>query len=266
MSGKVYGGNHYKQIINEIKTRLIRISVFILIITVLFMTLSISFIDFHSIQIPIIYPNPIDNISIQIISFMKLTLIPKNVILIQVSPGQAFFAEINVSIITSLIFSGPLILKEVMSFLLPALYKTERKILRYLLFSSAFLFLAGCSFSFFVVIPYTIDFLYKYGESIGATSFFDIDQFISFTMNFLIVFGVSFQIPLIMFGLNEITLVKLDFWEDNFKYIVIILIIFGAFITPDGSGITMWFVVCPLLFLYLIGIIVIKINSRGNKK
>jgi sec-independent protein translocase protein TatC len=69
-----------------------------------------------------------------------------------------------------------------------------------------------------------------------------------------------------MFGLNEIRLVKLDFWEDNFKYIVIILIIFGAFITPDGSGITMWFVVCPLLFLYLIGIIVIKINSRGNKK
>jgi sec-independent protein translocase protein TatC len=266
MSGKVFGGDRYKQIINEIKTRLIRISVFILIISILSMTLSISFIDFHSIQIPILYPNPSDNLSIQIISFMKTTLVPKNVVLIQVSPGQAFFAEINVSIITSFIFSGPLILKEVTSFLLPALYKTERKILRHLLFSSVFLFLAGCSFSFFLVIPYTIDFLYKYGESIGATSFFDIDQFISFTMNFLIIFGVSFQIPLIMLGLSETRVVNIDFWKDNFKYIVIILIIFGAFITPDGSGITMWFVVCPLLFLYLIGLILIKVNSKGNKR
>ena len=266
MSRKLYEGYHSKQIINEIKIRLIRILGTILIISVLFMTLSISFIDFNSIHIPILHPNPSDNISIQIISFMKSTLIPKSVLLIQVSPGQAFFAQVNVSIIASLIFSGPLILKESASFLLPALYKTERKILKYFLFSSVFLFLAGCSFSYFLVIPYTIEFLYKYGESIGVTPFFDIGQFISFTMNFLIIFGVSFQIPLIMLGLNESKLVNLDFWKDNFKYILIILIIFGAFITPDGSGITMWFVVCPLLFLYLIGIILIKINLKGNRK
>lgn len=250
--------------LQEIKIRLIRILILTVIITILSMTMSISIIDFYSIKIPIIYPNQFDPISIQIISFMKSSLLPKNVALIQVAPGQAFFAQIYVSVIIGLFFSGPLILKEITSFIFPALYAKERKIIKDLLIPSVFLFFAGTLFSYYVVIPYTIEFLYKYGESIGATSFFDITQFISFTMNFLLLFGLSYQIPIIMLMITELKIVKLDFWKNNLKYVVIVLVVFGAFITPDGSGITMWFVVGPLLFLYLIGIVIIK--SKTNRK
>ena len=59
-------------------------------------------------------------------------------------------------------------------------------------------------------------------------------------------------------------LVKVQFWIKNFKYAVLIIIIFGAIITPDGSGITMWFISIPMLLLYVIGIATIKF--RASKK
>ncbi|MGN6821440.1 MAG: twin-arginine translocase subunit TatC [Candidatus Nitrosocosmicus sp.] len=262
MSRKLYDGQYFKKVIQEIKIRLFRIILSILIITVLSMTLSISIVDFYSVKIPVLFLNPSENISTQIISFMKSTLLPKTIVLIQLAPGQAFFAEIYVSIVTSLSLSIPLILKESINFLFPSLYHNERKIIIRLLFPSLFLFLIGCSFSYYIVVPYTIVFLYKYGESMGITSFFDITQFITFTLNFLLTFGLAFQLPLLMFVLTRLHIVKLVFWKNNFKYFAIILIIFGAFITPDGSGVTMWFVAGPLIFLYILGVVIIKTWSN----
>ncbi len=61
-----------------------------------------------------------------------------------------------------------------------------------------------------------------------------------------------------MLILIEIKTVKPNFWKNNFRYIIMILILFGAFITHDGSGVTMWFVIGPLLLLYLIGLVIVK--------
>jgi len=77
-------------------------------------------------------------------------------------------------------------------------------------------------------------------------------------LGFVVLFGFSYQLPLIMLDLTEIKAIKSNFCKNNFRYIVMILILFGAFITPDGSRITMWFVVGPLLLLYLIGLVIVK--------
>jgi sec-independent protein translocase protein TatC len=55
----------------------------------------------------------------------------------------------------------------------------------------------------------------------------------------------------------------IKFWRKNFRYAAFILVIFGAIITPDGSGVTLWFVAAPMISLYLIGIIAIQ---RREKK
>ena len=96
----------------------------------------------------------------------------------------------------------------------------------------------------------------------GVNSFFDITQFISFVTYLLILFGFSYQFPLVMWILTRINIVRPHFWRNNFRYVIIILIILGAFITPDGSGITMWFVVGPMVFLYIFGMIVIELKFK----
>ncbi len=94
----------------------------------------------------------------------------------------------------------------------------------------------------------------------GVASFFDITQFILFVMDMLILFGFSYQLPLLMWALTKIKIVNQRFWRNNFRYAIIILVILGAFITPDASGVTMWFVVGPLLLLYVVGMFGVELK------
>ena len=109
------------------------------------------------------------------------------------------------------------------------------------------LFGLGCSFSYLVVIPLVLEFLYKYGEFVGIATFLDISQFVPFVLQFLLAFGISYQLPLLMWGLTISGLIRPNFWRNNLRYVIIILAIFGAIVTPDGSGITMWFVAGPMM-------------------
>jgi Sec-independent protein secretion pathway component TatC len=56
------------------------------------------------------------------------------------------------------------------------------------------------------------------------------------------------------------------FWRKNFRYVIILFVIFGAIITPDGSGITMWLVTLLMLLLYFIGMIVIEKRKKRTCK
>src|SRR6476469_10875416 len=115
------------------------------------MTMSITFTSFQGLKIPIIDFNPYYNISIQIISFMKDTLLPKSVVLIQVAPGQAFAAQIYVSITVGIIICMPIIFREILAFITPALYYNERKIVKEFFFSLLLILVTRISFSFFLV-------------------------------------------------------------------------------------------------------------------
>lgn len=230
------------------------------------MTLGVSLINFYGVQIPILLPDSFDNISVQIISLLNNDLIPNNVDLVQTSPGQAFNAQLYVAIIVGFIGSIPIILGEVFAFLNPALLFNEKKIIKSTIIPALVLFLFGCLFAYHVVIPYTLELLYKYGQSINVVSFFDITSFIMFVLNFLVVFGFSFQLPLLMWATTKAKIVGLDFWKQNMKYIVIVLVILGAFLTPDGSGLSMWLISGPLIILYVVGLTIIKITSKYPQK
>jgi sec-independent protein translocase protein TatC len=65
-----------------------------------------------------------------------------------------------------------------------------------------------------------------------------------------------------MWTVTKTRFVNPDFWKKNLRYILILVIIVGAVITPDGSGITMWFIVGPMMLLYIIGISIIHIDQR----
>jgi sec-independent protein translocase protein TatC len=121
----------------------------------------------------------------------------------------------------------------------------------------------GMAFSYIIVIPFTLTFLYNYGEAIGVETFLNINSFVSFVFQFLLGFGVAFELPVIMYAISLTGIVDSEFWKNNFRYAIIILIIFGAVITPDGSGITMWVIALPMISIYIIGMLAIR---RREKK
>jgi len=202
------------------------------------------------------YPNPFENIAVQLTLFLKDTLLPTEVKFIQTAPGQAFFAQIHIALLLSIICSIPIIAREVFAFIYPALSANTTTAIYKITLPILLLFIIGIVFSYLLVIPFTLSFLYKYGESLGAETFVTVSDFMTFVLQFMLSFGLAFQLPVI------VGLVNSTFWSKNLRYAIVIIAIFGALITPDGSGITMWFVSIPMIVLYVLGIMIIRRAER----
>lgn len=251
------------------------------------------------------YPDPFDNVALQLTAFMKDTLLPPEVKLIQTAPGQVFFAQVHISLLIGLICSLPIVIREIFGFFSPAfdqvlskrkakekgaaasgkhdsnggmknyeesIAEQDKKIrspfsklnILKIILPIFILFIFGVVFSYILVIPFTLNFLYKYGESIGAETFLTVNDFITFVLQFILGFGIAFQLPVLMYGLSLSGLTDSRFWQKNFRYAIIIITIFGAVITPDGSGVTMWFVALPMIALYTVGIFAIKRKEKDS--
>lgn len=241
--------------LEELRKRIIRIIVVVGIITFFILGFHLTPFVYNGIKLYYPNPNPLDNMAAQVTLIMKNQLIPPTVQLIQTAPGQAFFAQFYVAILLGVVIGMPIIVKELVGFLAPALDKNEIQIIRSITIPAVCLFITGCLFSYFFVTPYILEFLYKYGQSSGLVTFLNVVDFITFVLQFLLAFGISFQLPLMMYAVSSSGLVDVKFWRKNIRYAIIAMVILGAAITPDGSGITMWFVSGPMIALYLMGMI-----------
>jgi sec-independent protein translocase protein TatC len=211
------------------------------------------------------YPtfSPFNNMAAQFTISMKHHLLPSTVQLIQTAPGQAFFSQFYIAILLGMVFAMPIIVKEFVGFLAPALHRKEIRIIRNITIPAIGLFTAGGIFSYFFVTPYILQFLYKYGQSADLLTFLNIMDFITFVLQFILAFGLSFQLPLIMYALTASGLIEPKVWRNNIRYAIIGIVILGAAITPDGSGVTMWFVAGPMIGLYLIGMAISEKQAKN---
>jgi sec-independent protein translocase protein TatC len=250
------------QHLQELRKRLLRIVLVIGIITVFILTFHAEPIQVG--QITLYYPTlePLNNIAAQVTQHMKTNLVPENVQLIQTAPGQAFFAQVYISALVGLVLGMPIIIRELVGFIKPALKENEINVSRSISLPALGLFIAGCIFSYNFVIPYILEFLYKYGESAGLVTFLNIMDFVTFILQFLVAFGFSFQLPLVMYAISVSGAVDPAFWRKNIRYAIVAIVIFGAVITPDGSGVTMWFIAGPMIGLYVAGMVFIERKER----
>ncbi|MGI0009918.1 MAG: twin-arginine translocase subunit TatC, partial [Nitrosopumilaceae archaeon] len=228
--------------LEELRKRILRMVLAVGIISVFVLSFHLNAFDYNGVTLYYPTPDPLDNIAAQITVAMKNQMVPESVQLIQTAPGQAFFAQFYVAGLLGIVFGMPIIVKELVGFVSPALDKKETKIIRSITIPAVGLFIAGCLFSYFFVTPYILEFLYKYGESSGLVTFLNVVDFITFVLQFLLAFGISFQLPLVMYAISASGMTDAKFWRKNIRYAIVIIVIFGAVITPDGSGITMWFI------------------------
>ena len=215
--------------IDELRSRILRIIVCVVILTILSMSFGIkpfvlrySYDDNNNdntLQLFYPYPDPFNNIAIHVTSYMQKTLLPSEVKLIQTAPGQAFFAQVYVSLLIGIIGSMPIIVKEIFGFISPAIGKQTKKIgITNVFLPTISLFITGIIFSYILVIPFTLNFLYKYGQAIGVETFLNINDFISFVLQFFLGFGIAFELPIVMYAISLTGIINARFWRKNFRY------------------------------------------------
>lgn len=181
--------------------------------------------------------------------------------------GQ-FSAHIWTSIIGGFIISFPYVIYELWKFISPGMHKNERKKSRGFIFVSSVLFFTGVLFGYYVVTPFSINFLGSYQVSKEVLNEIDLSSFIGLVRSSSLACGIVFELPIIMYFLTKVGLVTPDILINYRKYALIIVLILAAVITPPDIA-SQIIVAIPILILYQISIYisryVIKKDLKKNK-
>ena len=181
--------------------------------------------------------------------------------------GQ-FSAHIWTSIIGGFIISFPYVIYEVWKFISPGMHKNERKKSRGFIFVSSVLFFTGVLFGYYVVTPFSINFLGSYQVSKEVLNEIDLSSFIGLVRSSSLACGIVFELPIIMYFLTKVGLVTPEILINYRKYALIIVLILAAVITPPDVA-SQIIVAIPILILYQISMYisryVIKKDLKKNK-
>lgn len=252
--------------LEELRGRIIRIFLTVLIIAATTLVLGIRRIDIEGVWIYVPFPDPYNSVSAFVLTRISEDVLPDSVELIQTAPGQALMGVIYVGIFLGLVLGMPIILHQTISFVAPGLYENERKSIFRVLIPAVTLFFIGGIFSYISVVPFAIRFLYTFGIELGFVTFITSVDLISFVLLFFLAFGITFQTPVIMWLFTIVGIVDATYWRKNIRYAFVVMVFLGAALTPDGSGVTMWFVTLPMLGLYVAGYLIIRASSPASQR
>lgn len=180
------------------------------------------------------------------------------------SPPEALMADIRLAVIAGLIISAPVIIYQALAFLFPGLYRHEKIIMFKALGTATFLFVAGVSFAYFVVLHLVLHFFLRF-ETSALRPLFNISSYISFFTTLHLAFGIFFQLPLAMWILGALELVSGDYFKKHRKYAILVMLVAGSLLTPPDI-ISQLMLVGPLTVLYEMGIISVRINERKRQR
>ena len=175
--------------------------------------------------------------------------------------AEAFLTQLKVALLAGWIIASPVILWQIIRFILPALYKHERRIFFALIFSCIFLFVAGIAFGYFFVLRLGLRAL-LFTFSGGFNPLISAANYVSFVLSFLIPFGLVFEIPLFVYFLTKAGIVNPVLLRSKRKYVILIILILAAMLTPPDI-ISQLFLALPMMLLYEISI---EISSHVYKR
>jgi sec-independent protein translocase protein TatC len=185
--------------------------------------------------------------------------------LIYTSPAGFINIVITFGIYVGVVLAAPFVLYQVWLFIAPGLYKHERRAVTSFIVSSVFLFLAGISFGYFVMLPYILDFLIGFQDP-SFRPLISINEYFDFILIVLLGLGIIFELPVLIFFLALFNIVTPQFLWKNLRYAILVIAIVAAIITPTPDATTMLVFMAPMVALYFIGIGVAALVVRKKAK
>ncbi|MFN2114782.1 MAG: twin-arginine translocase subunit TatC [Anaerolineae bacterium] len=177
---------------------------------------------------------------------------------IVIRPTESVIAYFRVALVMGLVVAMPMILYQTVSFVLPALHKHEKRYLYVLLPGAALLFATGVAFGYYIVLPRTINFLATFLVEEAAAAW-SLSNYIAFVTNMLVVIGVTFQTPLVVYLLAKLGIVTPATMSRYRRHAILIIAIIAAVLTPTPDPFTMLLVAVPMVILYELGIVLARL-------
>ena len=181
---------------------------------------------------------------------------------------EAFITYLKVAFFASFFITSPIFLTQIWKFVAPGLYKNEKRALLPYLLATPILFIFGGLLVYYLIMPLAIKFFLGFESAASPGSIAiqleaKVNEYLSLIMRLIFAFGISFQLPVVLSLLARIGVVDSEYLKKRRKYVVVMIFTAAAILTPPDP-ITQIGLALPLLILYELSILTVKIIEKKN--
>lgn len=195
-------------------------------------------------------------------SFAELeTVVKRQNQAVTLNVQEAFLTYLKVAFIAGLIIASPWVMFQIWQFVAAGLYPHERKYVYIYLPMSTVLFLVGVVFCFLAVFPFVLSFLLGFNSMLDVQPQIRLSEWISFAVTLPLMFGVSFQLPLVMLFLERISVFEVTVYRAKRRMAVLVIAFLSMMLTP-ADPMSMLLMMIPLVFLYEFGIVLCSLGAK----
>lgn len=177
--------------------------------------------------------------------------------LINVEMAAQFFVHLQAAFGAALVLAFPYIVWELWRFIAPALYQKEKKAVGGAFWMASGFFFLGVAVGYFLVLPACIQFFLNYSVSPVVTNSITIGSYMSMFTSTVLLVGVAFEFPTIIWVLSALGLLTRDQLQKGRRYAVVAVLVVAAIVTP-ADPLSMIIVAAPLYILYEISILMCR--------
>jgi sec-independent protein translocase protein TatC len=180
---------------------------------------------------------------------------------LQLAPGEFFFVSLKVAAYSGILVASPVILYNIIAFVLPGLTRRERRFLGPIVLGSSVLFVAGLVFAYLALIPAALNFFISYGADV-VEQLWSIERYFEFVLLLMFSTGLAFQVPVIQALLGLLGIVSSKQMLAGWRYVLLGAAIVGAVLTPSTDPLTQSLLGGAILMLYFSGIGLVKVLGK----
>ncbi len=183
---------------------------------------------------------------------------------------ETFITYLKVAFFAALFLGSPIVLTQIWKFIAPGLYQNEKKTLLPYLIATPILFLLGGMLIYYLVMPLAIKFFLSFetaasGSTLPIQLEAKVNEYLSLIMRLIFAFGLSFQLPVLLNLLARVGVIDSEYLKIRRKYFIVIIFAAAAILTPPDP-ITQIGLAIPLLILYELSILSVKITEKNKEK
>ena len=185
-----------------------------------------------------------------------------DVALLYTGISDGLMIQFSLATLVALIITVPVLLWHIWAYVAPGLHKNEKQFLIPIFLLSPMLFVIGAAFAFYILFPTVFKFFLDLNESAYVPTVFlpAVTGYLAFSIGMLKVFGVAFQLPLVLVGLNRVGVLSKEAVIKSRRYVIIAVFVFAAMLTPPDI-VSQILLAIPMLLLFEISILFM----RGEK-
>ncbi len=193
-----------------------------------------------------------------ILDFLTIPLrADPNVSLYFQTPYEAFMVHMKAALAGGILLSLPVWTTQLWLFVAPGLYEKEKKSLIPLIFCSLALFLTGCAFAYYLVIPAGLHFLLAFGSD-SLKPMLMVGPYVSFFLGMILACGALFDFPLVMIGLVKLGVVTTRTMAEARKVVIVAILVIAAVVTPSPDPFSQLLLAVPLWVLFEVSLVICR--------